>query len=419
MKRIVFIVEGYYPNFSAVGVCINNVVEELSGNYNITIITKKSDNAQQNTHFNDSSIRYINTTDNYLRNRISEKLKTARGLRKHILEMGKIAVRGYGYICALLGKSNVKKQDVTAFLRELDNINGKIDAVIPACLPFESVLAALEFKKKYPYEVKVIPFLFDKFSENRTLHRTENNRKKKFQEHLLLEKWMLDECDRVLFVDSWAKHLQAYFSPYVDKFCKVEHPLLKRIVTTETESYDDDRINVVYTGALYKKLRSPLHALKLFSRLIEADKRILLHFYINGDCSSIVNCYCEKYTENIINHGSVPTNFAKAAIINAALLLSIGNSDITQLPSKVFEYISTGNPVVHFYSNQEDPVISILNDYNNSCCVGNDESSMQQGELKIRELIKNIGNKIEFKEVEKIFYIATPRFTANKIVELL
>ena len=234
MKKIVFIVDGYYPNFSAVGVCINNVVEELFDDYNITIITKKSDNTQQNTNLNEVLIRYVNTTDNYLRNKISEKLKKARGLRKYILQMEKILVRSYGYLWALLGKSNIKEQDVRAFLRELNNIDGKIDVIIPACLPFESVLAALEFKKSCAYEVKVIPFLFDKFSENRTLHRTENNRKKKFQAHLSLEKRMIEECDSVLFVDSWAKHLQENFSPYVDKFCQVEHPVLKRIVSTET-----------------------------------------------------------------------------------------------------------------------------------------------------------------------------------------
>lgn len=419
MKRIVFIVDGYYPNFSAVGVCINNIVEEFSSDYNITIVTKKSDNSQPNSHYNNTFIRYVNTTDNYLRNRISEKLRTARGLRRYILQIEKIAVRGYGYICAHLGKSNVKKQDVRAFLRELDDIDGKIDAVIPTCLPFESIVAALEFKKKCPYEVKVIPFLFDKFGENRTLHRTENNRAKKFKVHLSLEQWMLEECDRVLFVDSWAKHLQVNFSPYVDKFCQVEHPLLKRIVSNETVAYDKDKIHVVYTGALYKNIRSPLHSLKLFSKLIEADKRVILHFYIIGDCTSIVNSYCKKYPENIINHGSVPTSFAKAAIINADLLLSIGNTDITQLPSKIFEYISTGNPIIHFYSNQEDPVNSILNQYDNSYCAGNSDNLSRHNEIKIQEMINNLGNKIKFTDVEKVFYKATPRFTANKIIELI
>lgn len=419
MKNIVFIVDGYYPNFSAVGVCTSNVVEELSKDYNIIIITKKSNNAQQNISFKNSYIRYINTTDNYLRNRISEKLKTAKGLKRKILEIGNIAVRGYGYTCALLKKSNVKRQEVRAFLDELEKINEEIDVIIPACLPFESVLAALEFKNKCSYRVKVVPFLFDKFSKNSTLHRTDNNRKRKFKTHLSLEKWTIEECDKVIFVESWKEHLQEYFSAFADKFCQVEHPLLKRITSTEIVPYDCEKINIVYTGALYKKIRNPLYALKLFSRLIEVNKKIILNFYINGDYNSIVDSYCEKYPENIINHGSVPTNFAKAVIINADILLSIGNSDVTQLPSKIFEYISTGNPIVHFYSDKEDPVISLLNNYTNSCCVGNDDSLIQKEELKLQEMINNLGNNIQFNEVEKIFYKATPRFTANKIIELL
>ncbi|RID84738.1 hypothetical protein D1953_12800 [Peribacillus asahii] len=418
MKNIVFIVDGYYPNFSAVGVCIYNLVQELSEKFNITIITKKSENSQKNIYYENSRIRYINTTDNYSRNKISERLKTSQGVRRRFLQMEKISLRAYGYMGALIKKSNVKQKDIEAYLHELEKLNGEIDTIIPTCLPFESVLAALEYKKKYNNKVKVVPFLFDKFSQNKTLHRTENNRKKKFKNHLLLEKRMLEECNKVLFVDSWNKHLETYFPQFDTKFFQVEHPLLKRITTMESKIFDPNRINIVYTGSLYKKLRSPLTALKLFTRIIEKDKRILLHFYINGDCSSIVNSYCELYPENIINHGSVPTGFAKAAIINADILLSIGNSDISQLPSKIFEYVSTGNPIVHFYSNLEDPVISILKQYNNSCCVSNAENLIEKNELNILELIKSSNNRIEFEEVENIYYKATPKYIANKIIEL-
>jgi len=418
MKNIVFIVDGYYPNFSAVGLCISNLVEEMSSSNNITIITKKSYNTQQNTSVNKSYIRYVNTIDNYLRNRIAKKLKTTRGLKRKLLLIERIAVKSYGYLCALIKKRNLKNQDTKAFLKELEKIDTKIDVIIPACLPFESIMAAIQFKSNCLYEIKIVPFLFDKFSANSILHRTIFNRNKKFQKHLLLERQMFENCDKLFYVESGTQHLQEYFPKFEDKFCPVEHPLLKRVISNETIIYDCKRINIAYTGALYKKIRSPLYALKLFSRLIEKDRRILLHFYINGDCNSIVDSFCEKYPDNIINHGSVSTGFAKAAIINAQLLLSIGNSDITQLPSKIFEYISTGNPILHFYTDSKDQVIKILNQYSGSYCIKSDESSIKQEE-KVRKTLTNFGNKIDFNEVEKIFYNATPKFIANKIMELL
>lgn len=419
MKRIVFIVDGYYPKFSAVGVCINNIIEELSPNYNIVVITKKSNNNLQNIHYNNHYIIHYNTIDSYIRNLIHKKHTLAKGLNRKALETLKTAVRGYGYIGALLKKTNIKNQEVKAIYNELQKINDKIDAIIPSCLPFESIVASIEFKNDFSSDSKVIPFLFDKFSANSTLHRSENNKKKKFQEHISLERQMFDKCDKLLFVDSWADHLYEYLGEHKDKFIQVEHPLLKQVVSNENITYNRERVNIVYTGALYKKIRSPLNALKLFSNLINKDKRITMHFYITGDCNSIINSYCEKYPNNIINHGSVPTDTAKAAIISADILLSIGNSDVTQLPSKIFEYISTGNTIMHFYSKEEDPVITILSRYNNSYCIANDEEYTQQVESMVLERINNLEDKLDFDGVENIYSNATPKFTAKKIMDLL
>ena len=46
-------------------------------------------------------------------------------------------------------------------------------------------------------------------------------------------------------------------------------------------------------------------------------------------------------------------------------LLSIGNKNPSQLPSKVIEYISTGKPVIHFAEIENDPVIEISKRYSN------------------------------------------------------
>ena len=46
-------------------------------------------------------------------------------------------------------------------------------------------------------------------------------------------------------------------------------------------------------------------------------------------------------------------------------LLSIGNLNPAQLPSKVIEYISTGKPVLHFVEIQDDPVLEIVEEFSN------------------------------------------------------
>ena len=53
----------------------------------------------------------------------------------------------------------------------------------------------------------------------------------------------------------------------------------------------------------------------------------------------------------------VPRTEAIDLMINSMhILLSIGNTNIYQLPSKVIEYISLGKPVLHFAEIPNDPM---------------------------------------------------------------
>jgi len=65
-------------------------------------------------------------------------------------------------------------------------------------------------------------------------------------------------------------------------------------------------------------------------------------------------------------------------------LLSIGNKNSAQLPSKVIEYISTGKPVVHFAEIGDDPVFEISKKYPNLLVISK--------ELEKEEFIKKLNN---------------------------
>jgi len=419
MKNVVFIVEGYSPDFSATGACANSIVEELSSKCKIVVIDRKRNSALNNGDDEYSSIRRYNFFENRIRTLIKEKLMTAQGIKRFLLLLFNIAVRGYGFIKFWFRTRDIKSLQVKAILKELKNINEKIDAIIPLCLPVEGIAAAFIYKKNIRYDVKVIPLLFDLFAENPTMHRTEKHKKRKYKRHIEFEREMCEYSEKLFFVEAWSNHLNKYFGKFKDKFCLIEHPLLKRVHSNVTINYDPEKINIVYTGALYKKIRSPLFSLKLISSLIEKDKRIALHFYINGDCNELVNGYCEKYPVNIINHGSVPRETAQAAMLASDFLLSIGNTDPNQIPSKIFEYISTGKPILHCCSIKEDPVIDILKAYTNSCCLESKEQVLSSDESKVLQFINNKMKQIEFEEVEKIYFTAAPKYTADKIMEIL
>jgi hypothetical protein len=91
-------------------------------------------------------------------------------------------------------------------------------------------------------------------------------------------------------------------------------------------------------------------------------------------------------------------------------LISIGNLNTTQIPSKVIEYISTGKPVIHFCEVENDPVKSIANDFQNLFII----SQTSNKETLLNELdsfYKDISTFNKELFIEK--------YTSNSITEIL
>ncbi len=59
--------------------------------------------------------------------------------------------------------------------------------------------------------------------------------------------------------------------------------------------------------------------------------------------------YVKKAGGRIIKHGLVDTNEIKTVLADADILVNVGNAVAEVKPSKTFEYISTGKPIVNFY----------------------------------------------------------------------
>ena len=70
-------------------------------------------------------------------------------------------------------------------------------------------------------------------------------------------------------------------------------------------------------------------------------------------------------------------------------LLSIGNKNPNQIPSKVVEYLATGKPIIHFTEIDDDPVISLSNEFDNLLTINKDNTEETLMTLQER-LFQNI-----------------------------
>ncbi len=318
---------------------------------------------------------------------------------------------------AVFCKNSVDSALIKAYKKALDEFEEVPLAIIPTCLPFESIVAALEYRKEHP-SCKVIPVIYDMFATNGSIQRFSWNQKIKMPENQLLEKRMMEECEKVLHMPCWTPYIDKYFLEYKEKCVEVEHPLLVQSDEQNVIEYEDGYYHIVYTGVVDVKIRNPIYALEFFENFV-APQKVKVHFYSLGSAEQIVEALARK-TEIIVAHGQVSGQEAHAAMNGADMLFSIGNNNIVQMPSKVFEYMSTGKPIVHFYYNDNDPAKKVLDKYPLACCLIMDYEKMDRQREALAKFIEEYGKtRINFDEVATMFQTATASHTAQLLSDII
>lgn len=407
-KNIVFILGSYYPNYSAVGKCLGNIADILEEDYNITVISMKNKfDQEEKAIYRRQDIIRVSTK--YLDKRmiIKEKIKASEGIKKYIYLKCEKILRLYGFFRIIFSKNTIDKALEKKFILALQNINSPIDYIIPTCSPFESINAALKFKERK--DVEIIPFISDLFAENNNLNRCTFNKRLKKKANMRLERKMLEHSKCIFYVSNWTDYLNENFSEFLTKSIEVEHPLLIKKNECINKSYDEN-IHIVYTGILDEKIRNPEFALEL---LIQMSKDIVGDFYSFGSGNIFVEKQSNKFPEKVISHGKVTSVEASKARLMGNILLSIGNKNVTQIPSKTFEYISTGKAILHIAENSSDPTIKLLDKYPAKMIVIKNEF-YDIGEIE-KFIRKNQFTDIPFDSILKMYYFAYPPYICEKM----
>lgn len=415
--HFVFIVGSYYPNYSAVGKCAGNVAEELAKDHKVTVICSKNHlNQKEEEVYNRHGIVRIMTKEKETRLKLEKNIEKTEGLSKRA-ENFKFKFYKVSRILKLIfSKTSIRKELVQGYIEALTNINEPIDVVIPVSMPFESVVAAIQYKENYNETVKVIPYLFDQFVENENLHRFRFNKALKRKIHVKLEQDIIKRADSILILKQLKNYYRKYHKQHMEKVYIVEHPLLKEPNIALESS--QDKMRFIYAGSFYKTIRNPDYMLSLFNKsldLLDGE----LNLYTFGDCSRIIKKYTLK-NKRIKDYGKVSNRKVAEELHKNSFLVAVGNSDNKQVPSKIFEYLSYGKPIIYFYSNSHDINLEVLKKYKLAICIDQRETYIDSNFNKLIQFCKeNINEKLTYEKVAEIFKDARPKYTANIIRNII
>lgn len=421
MNNILIILGSYFPKPSPNGICVRQVAKELKNRgAKITIIANQSIGL---TEYEDiDGIDIYRVKERWFRRAMDLsdlKIGWLSKLTKKILQfINKIQITLFLPLWPLV--SPFYSLRIYKKAKHLHKTK-RFDKIIAVYNPIDALIAGYFLKKKYKGINFTLYFLDTLSGGIAPKHFTRSWVKRR---GWFWEKKFFEVADDIFIMESHKNHYfgQTY-KKYNSKMNVVGIPLLSKIKKSESKyefNFDSNRINLTYAGMLLKSLKNPEYMLCLFNRL---SKQIdcTFHIFGGGDCSSIIDKYKQNTAENaLVTYGQVDVKDVHNALLESDILINIGSLVETQITGKIFEYVSTGKPIISFYKNDNEPSIPYLKKYPLALLIHEDWNKLDENcNLIINFINENIGKEIEYQVVEKLYIKNTPNETADKLINYI
>ena len=246
--------------------------------------------------------------------------------------------------------------------------NGQYDGMITVSHPYSSHLIGKKIKKRFP-SVKWLVDIGDPFAfavempmNNFCLYRKLN---------YISEKTVFEQADSVSVTNErTAERYIEFFGQHNSKKIHIIGPLIEfdlLSIQLNSSIKKSDEISLMFAGNLINPVRKPDIFLSWALGLLIAwnGRKPKMFFDIYGDSAIDLQKYLPmgKYFECLRLHGQVAKKDVVDAMKRADILINCGNITDYQLPSKIYEYMATGKPIINFVLNPRDTSLHAMRNY--------------------------------------------------------
>lgn len=405
--KIVILCGNYYPNSSAVGICAERIAESFSNEHEVMVLSV-SDSVEGRTEFTHNNVKVYKDTP------VKEKSKynLLRKCQSDNLQKG---IRYYYKIKRMASIVGAKYSLRTDFIYSFKKLLAKIstiDVIIACCMPFESLIAAYDYKVQYPH-TKICFMMYDGFADARTTHYFDWNKKIKFKRHIALEDKLMRECHRIFYVHQNQEHLLKYHSELRGKFVEIEHPSIIPISSEKVSEsiFQPGSFSFVYGGGLKKGYIDPTY----FVKLIAGNTKFNLYIYTSSNA-------LDQFKElNKIKEVHLSNWLTQEELINVQsdcdFLVNFATYDGHQLSSKIFSYFSLGKPFIHVYYDKQDSNLKYISKYPLALCIDANRSISQNRDILTKWCEDFVNHRIDYSDVLNLFKECTPEYICKTIYE--
>ena len=355
-RKILVVTHQYVPHISPRSTRWKLIVDDLvNSGHEVTVVTgtKQIDEEKNIVYVGNKSSSSVVNKMREKSNNLSESNVIKKLFYKFLKKIYRIIIKIFAW-------PDYSMFWLLSIYRNRKNLNIDYDLIVSVSLPFSSHIAAYIINKKNKKEwVMDIgdPFTLKKEApENNTILYGYLNK--------YYENKFYSLANKIIFTheDAMSAHIE-YFDIDTEKTF-IGNPISnfkEEIFSSSLEyNYNSRPINFGYFGVFTKGVRSPKNFMKYF----KGTEDIQFHWYVNDDSKNEIIIHNNDLDS--VFHPLVGRDESRKLMADSVhCLVSIGNLNTTQLPSKVIEYISTGKPVIHFCEVENDPVVNISKDFNN------------------------------------------------------
>lgn len=218
------------------------------------------------------------------------------------------------------------------------------DWVISVAYPFVNHRVVLKWR---PVGVKVALYNLDPYYNNQTYAPVRK------ESRLREEVMAYEQADCVFCTPEQLPDYQhSAFDGVREKIHSLAYPKMEPLQNGMpcTIAFEPEYINCLYLGTIYSDIRRPDGLLKLFEMAIREEPRLRLYIVgkkFGSNADQYLREYQNKLGEHLVCLNPIPGDQTADAMQKADVLVNLGNTMQNQQPSKIFDYIASGKPVLN------------------------------------------------------------------------
>lgn len=177
-------------------------------------------------------------------------------------------------------------------------------------------------------------------------------------------------------------------------------------VTTEyIKLLKKESINIVFSGLLSEYYRDARPIIRLLNQCEEVE-RINIVFFSRGEKEAIED-EAENFKGTIVCHDYIPLSELHTIYRHADYLLNVSHINAKMVPSKIFEYMSYGQPIISTYVSDGDSAETYLSKYPEKLCI-DIKKSEQENVALLNAFLRKKHTSVQFECVWELFKENTP-----------